>query len=203
MSEGLKIYQTVRDILLQNDWRDVGHVRETLDLALVLCGARPAAGVLDDHPVTHQLIDLARQLGFLVAYAKEPPWPQISASGGRVIVAADPEVFVELSAILFHSDPTQPLTSAQHERAGLLLGYPPEAACWFATKLTLPSEDPDVACTCGHEDWSEDERRFALCCHASDPVNSEINRAWSAGLAEAFAAAYGADLIELIPLPPI
>ena len=196
-----KIYQIVRDILLQSNWRDAGHVREALDLALVLCGAKPAAGVFDDHPVSHQLINLARRNGFFVAYATVPTLPEISYTGGRVLVAAEAEVLVELAAILLDSDPNLLLSVAQHERAGLLLGYPPQAACWFAQKLQLPPEDPAGDCRCGLEDWSDNERRFALCCHANDPASQEINRRWSASLAEAFAAAYGPDLIELIPLP--
>jgi len=195
-----KIYQTGREILLQSNWHDVGHVREALDLALVLCGAKPAAGVCDDHPITHQLIELARSSGFLVAYATVPTLPEISSTGGRAIVAVEAEVLIELTAILLNSDQNLPLSAAQHERAGLLLGYPPPAACWFAAKLLLPAGHPDWVCTCGLEDWSPAERRFAFCCHANDPLRSEINRAWSAGLAAAFAAAYGEDLIELIPL---
>jgi hypothetical protein len=197
----LKIYQAVRQILLQSNWHDAGHVRETLDLALVLCGAKPAAGICDDHPITHQLIELARSRGFFVAYATVPTLPEISYTGGRVIVAAEPEALAELTTILLNSDPNLPLSAEQHQRVGLLLGYPASAAWWFAAKLALPPEHPDWGCTCGSEDWTKNERRFALCCHANDPVNQEINRAWSASLAEAFGAAYGTDLIELIPLP--
>lgn len=163
-------------------------LRALRDIALVLCGARPAAYLWEAGPATTALVDMAEAAGFAVGR-----WDD---DGGRPYVAiAYDETTRDAVVDLAQRELVGPLSTEDEAALGEWLGYP--ALSVMAYTRTSGARTGDMLVELR---WSADERRFLLCRHGATPDEELAGREWTRWLRDAFAAAYGSDAIERLPI---
>jgi hypothetical protein len=176
--ENLALRSAIRTAMTTSIWpQEIAH------LALVLCGARPAA------QVTLNSLDPALKI-LLPLIKDELAWRPLDlgqtskANWPLAIVALDPT-----RAAALHAAWTNP-KGLDDGLVGTLLGYPAISAHWYSHHRREGVGNTDR--------WSADELRFNFCGHSPKPWALAAGRTWAHGLAVAFRKNYGSNLSKYL-----
>ena len=168
--------------------RDAQEAQLIRDIALVLCGARPAAYVWEAGQAIEPLIAAAAAAGFPTNRWDDDDYGWYAAIALR-------NTTLEEMTDLAQREVAGPLLPRDEADLGELLGYPaPSVVAYVRTaggrKAPMLSE----------VDWTPDERRFLLCLHGADAASAAVGRAWTDGLLAAFREAYGDEAVASLPV---
>jgi hypothetical protein len=178
--------------------RQFGEENNARDLGLVACGAKPVCLITTSDAATIELVAELERRGLHAQRWPNPPNPGLSIVVGhdrdRVAQTVQVQQAIEKDtrkAIRAGRDTGPGLRDpALDERLGLLLGYP------SLSVRALVEHRPSLV----ERHWSRDERRFLMCSHGAAPEEESQARMWIDSLLAAFLAAYGREIVDLLPV---